>query len=409
MALPIRVHDLLLGLAGRIDDDALADARELLASAEVDRSLEFLVGCLVAGRIAITSAQRNELDLLFGQVYLDSMTLNRVIVDETASVVRHRFGGGAINGEPAGHGVAEAARRVLDVLPDVRSVWAVWRLTPAGAVTGPVPHRVVLVGVGPAGFAPATAYRLENSLRRAGIRASVEVLRDGTDAPDYHHAAMQYASQVPFSRQAPTNPAPVRARAASPITAAPAPPPATRDRPDFSAPGRRARIDPPADSAPALPAAMSAPDVPVAQPQPQPPPAHESDLSDTAQMQRTRSDAPDDPLASAKPPPRPQPQPSNTSWLNSLPESTSAKPVQTNGSTPSGSDDSLSDQEKHLLRQLQEELARREQEESEHTGSRAIEPHGRHGGQPGAFDWPNANGSSHMVNGAPPQHPDQHR
>src|SRR5438552_2077117 len=124
---------------------------------------------------------------------------------------------------------------------------------------------------------------------------------------------------------------------------------------------------------------------------------------------RVRSDAPDDPLASAKPPTQPQPQPSNTSWLASLPESTSAKPPRTNGSTPAGGDESLSDQEKHLLRQLQEELARREQEESESNGSRAMEGHGRHGGQPGSFEWPNPNGSPTIVNGVPPQHQDQRR
>jgi hypothetical protein len=410
MALPIRVHDLLLGFAGRIDDDALADARELLASAELDRSLEFLVGCLVAGRIAITSAQRTELDSLFHQVYLDSTVLTRVIVDESAAIVRHRFGGGAINGEPAGHGVAEAARRVLDVLPDVRSVWAVWRLTPSGAVTGPVPHRVVLVGVGPAGFAPATAYRLENALRRAGIRASVEVLRDGTDAPDYHHAAMQYASQVPFSRQAPTNPAPVRARAAAPSIAPPpaAPPPAAAARPDFAAPGRRSRLEQTPEP-PALPATVSAPEPPAPAPAP---PGPAPDISDTAQMARqSRREAPDDPLASANPPVRPpQPAPPGTSWLTALPESTSSKPPHTNGSSaPNPGDDALSDQEKHLLRQLQEELARREQEESEQSGTRAIEGHGRHGSQPGQFDWPNQNGSPMIINGVPPQHPDQRR
>jgi hypothetical protein len=410
MALPIRVHDLLLGFAGRIDDDALADARELLASAELDRALEFLVGCLVSGRVAITAGQRTELDSLFHQVYLDSTALSRVVVDDGAAMVRHRFGGGPINGEPAGHGVAEAARRVLDVLPDVRSVWGVWRLTPAGAVSGPVPHRVVLVGVGPAGFAPATAYRLENALRRAGIRASVEVLRDGTDAPDYHHAAMQYASQVPFARQAPTNPAPVRARAAAPAIAPPPTPPAaqpaTTSRPDFSAPGRRARLEQPAEPPPALPATVSAPEVPAP-----PPPAPEPDISDTAQMARqARREAPDDPLASAKPPVRPQPQPQGTSWLTTLSESTSSKPPRTNGSSaPSPGDDALSDQEKHLLRQLQEELARREQEESEQNGGRALEGHGRHGGQPGQFEWPNQNGSSTIVNGVPPQHPDQRR
>jgi len=71
----------------------------------------------------------------------------------------------------------------------------------AGAVSGPVPHRVVLVGVGPQGFAPATSYRIEDALRRAGIRASVEVLRDGADPAEYHRAAMHYATQVQVARE----------------------------------------------------------------------------------------------------------------------------------------------------------------------------------------------------------------
>ena len=61
IALPIRIHDLLLSLAGRLDDDALADARQMLASAELDRSLEFLAGCLAAGRVVLTHEQHAEL------------------------------------------------------------------------------------------------------------------------------------------------------------------------------------------------------------------------------------------------------------------------------------------------------------------------------------------------------------
>jgi hypothetical protein len=370
LALPIRVHDLLLGLAGRLDDDALADAREMLASAEVDRALEFLVGCLVAGRIAITGGQRAELDALLTQVYMDAAgAADRLLVDDAAAshvAGRHRFGGGPAGGESAGHGVAEAARRVLDVLPDVRSVWAVWRLTPAGAVSGPVPHRVVLVGVGPNGFAPATSYRLEHALRRAGIRASVEVLRDGTEAPDYHHSAMQHATQVPFARQAPTNPTPVRPRSAPAAEpprpqAVPQPPPAaTAAVPDVPPPSRRSRPEPPAD-----------------------------------------------PLASANPPPRPAQPVAQASWLTELQESTRPKPApKVNGHGPQPGDESLSEQEKHLLRQLQEELARREQEENGHTRSR----HGA--GQNGAtttFDWPTASGNPTVVNGIPPQSPDPRR
>jgi hypothetical protein len=376
MSLPIRVHDLLLDLAGRIDDDALADVRELLASAEVDRSLEFLVGCLVAGRIAITNAQRDELASLFTQVYLDPVALSRVVVDDAAADLRHRFGSGSHDGESAGHGVAEAAKRVLDVLPDVRSVWAVWRLTPAGAVSGPVPHRVVLVGVGPAGFAPATAYRIEDALRRAGLRASVEVLRDGIDAPDYHHAAMQFASQVPFSRQAPANPSPVRSR--------PSVVPTVTSKPDSPSPARRARVEQ------------------AEEPPPKPP---RPSATDTAQMQpRPRPEPPADPLASAKPPPRPAPAEQPGNWISNTPERTTPRPA--NGTPPPPVDESLSDQEKNLLRQLQEELARREQEESVQSGVHLIEPGSRHGGQPHTFDWPNQAGTSITINGMPP---DPHR
>jgi hypothetical protein len=198
VALPIRIHDLLLGLAGRLDDDALADARQMLASAELDRSLEFVAGCLVAGRVVLTKNQQRELESLFSDTYLDPAVIDRLVVRDPAPTVRHRFAVGAVEGREPDRGVADAVRPVLDVLPDVRSVWCVWRLTPAGPVSGPVPHRIVLVGVGPAGFAPATAYRVETALRRAGIRASVEVLVDGNQPTDYHQEAMRCARQVPF-------------------------------------------------------------------------------------------------------------------------------------------------------------------------------------------------------------------
>ncbi len=231
VALPIRIHDLLLGLAGRLDDDALADARQMLASAELDRSLEFVAGCLVAGRVVLSKTQHRELESLFADTYLDPSVIDRVAVRDPAPAARHRFAVGAVEGREPDRGVADAVRPVLDVLPDVRSVWCVWRLTPAGPVSGPVPHRVVLVGVGPGGFAPATAYRVEYALRRAGIRASVEVLVDGNQPTDYHQEAMRCARQVPFAepdsgnrpRMSPVEPA--RAESfESPRVAAPAQP-----------------------------------------------------------------------------------------------------------------------------------------------------------------------------------------
>jgi hypothetical protein len=341
MALPVRVHDLLLTFAGRIDDDGLADARELLASMEVDRALEFLVGCLVAGRVAVTGAQRAELDALFAEVRLDPSGLGRLVVDESAGVLHHRFGGGTVDGESAALGVAEAASMALDVLPDVRSVFVVWRLTPAGPVSGPVPHRVVLVGVGPNGTAPATSLRLEHALRAAGIRASVEVLRDGAEAPDYHHAAMQHATQVPFARQAPGAPAPVRVR---PTVVNEPPPPRSLPQPPLPAPP----LPPPPP--PPLP--------PPPPPAPVLPPLQVPEIS-APTTRRSRPEPPADPLASTR----------------------------INGNGNGGrmiSDEPLTEQERNLLAQLQEELVRREREESSRNSN-----------------------SPTMINGIPPQYPDR--
>ncbi|GGS17276.1 MULTISPECIES: hypothetical protein [Actinokineospora] len=307
-ALPIRVHDLLLVLAGRLDDDALAEARELVAATEVDRALEFVVGCLVAGPIALTQDEQAELHDLMVAAHCDPTVAARVPVSETAAALRHRFVAGRVDGVSPEDGVAEAAARVLDVLPDIRAVWAVWRTTPAGAVSGPVPHRVVLIGVGPGGFAPATAYRVQHALRRAGLTASVEVLREGADHSDYHHAAVRYATEVMAERAS-------------------------------------------------LPPATGSP-------------------------------APAQPAAAPAAPPQPDPEPvSGPSWMEEAPQT--------------GPSDSLNDNELDLLRQLQEELARREQADgaAPQPGWQGDLSGGNH-----PFDWHEANT---MVNGVPLQPPDQ--
>jgi len=144
---------------------------------------------------------------------------------------------------------------------------------------------------------------------------------------------------------------------------------------------------------------------PAMAPLPPPLPAPAPELPPLSR--RSRPEVPADPLASAAPP-RPAMSSATTSWLTELPETTTPKPAGVNGNghgpPPVAGDDSLSEQEKHLLRQLQEELARREQEESN-------EVRGRHGGQQNrtyTFDWPTASDPT-MINGIPPQPPDPRR
>ncbi|WP_439384305.1 hypothetical protein [Amycolatopsis lexingtonensis] len=189
-SVPLRLHNLLLALAGRIDDSALTEARELIARAHIDEAVELTTGTLIAGRIPVSSAEQRELALVLEMSRSDATLANDLLVDEAEPVNTHRFSG---ENSPE-FGIAEALDRTLQVLPDVRSVHAVWRNTPAGSVPGALPQRVVLVELGPEGNPPAVAFRVDTALRRAGIHSVVEVSGPGVAHSEYHQAASAAAS-----------------------------------------------------------------------------------------------------------------------------------------------------------------------------------------------------------------------
>ncbi|MGH3431735.1 MAG: hypothetical protein ACRDQB_02750, partial [Thermocrispum sp.] len=192
-AIPLRLHNVLLALAGRLDDSALGQARRLAARARTDEAAELIIGSLVAGRIPVRAAEQRELAALLTAAGADDWVAEQLIIDEHHEVVQHRFSDG---GGTAGAGVAEALQIVLQRLPDVRGVHAVWRNTVAGSVPGPMPQRLVLAEVGPAGSALATAYRMDTALRRAGIAAAVEVTDTGAARDGYHGMALAAADLV---------------------------------------------------------------------------------------------------------------------------------------------------------------------------------------------------------------------
>ncbi|WP_181776668.1 hypothetical protein [Amycolatopsis pittospori] len=191
-SVPLRLHNLLLALAGRIDDSALTEARELIARAHIDEAVELTTGTLIAGKIPVTSSEQRELALVLEMSRSDATLANDLLVEEDEQVLTHRFTG---ENQPE-FGLAEALDRTLQVLPDVRSVHAVWRNTPAGSVPGALPQRVVLVEIGPEGNPPAVAFRVDTALRRAGIRSVVEVAGPGVARSAYHQAASSAASPV---------------------------------------------------------------------------------------------------------------------------------------------------------------------------------------------------------------------
>jgi hypothetical protein len=474
--LPIRIHDLLLTLAGRLDDDALADARQMLASAELDRSLEFLAGCLVAGRVVLTREQHAELAGLFADTYLDPTVIERLMVTDRVIAGRHRYAIGSVDGREPERGVADAVRPVLGVLPDVRSMWCVWRLTPAGPSSGPVPHLMVVVGIGPGGFAPATAYRVEDALRRAGIRASVEVLMDGVEPGEYHREAMRSARQIPFDgpgfNRPRVEPAYEAARIAPSRVEAPrmAPPP----EPPRLEPARVAEvvvpeppvhIEPPKVESPRmavvrdLPPAVDAPridspdvevpvrksppfsDVPIDPPTMMspttggligsavgPPSTDEGPPEEPPRVEAVRTDPfepppvpdqpstvvaeeqpaiRDEPRTDSRPSPIPRQEPPSRPRL-------APAPVAPTGGVDKHSqafvDDILNTQERNLLKELQDELARREHQDPppppSDSGSWRVDRSGRHGKPPataGPFDHPNQTTGPMIINGVPPQ------
>lgn len=193
-AVPLRLHNLLLALAGRLDDSALSEARELTARARLDEAAELTTGALIAGKLPVRESEQHELGLVLELSRSDATLADHLTVNdaEADNGVLHHFTG---DNQPE-RGIAEALDRTLQVLPDLRSVHAVWRNTPAGSVPGPLPQRVVLVEIGPEGNPPAAAYRVDAALRRVGIRSVVEVSGPGAERARYHDQAIDSAVAV---------------------------------------------------------------------------------------------------------------------------------------------------------------------------------------------------------------------
>ncbi|SMD21329.1 hypothetical protein [Lentzea albidocapillata] len=344
VGLPVRLHDLLLSMAGRVDDAALSQAREFLAVGELDRSIELLVGSLVAGSIPVLPDERASITWILHEVRSDASLTDRLPVVEMLPFIRHRF---TSETDPASD-IAGDLTRAVSVLPDIRSVRCVWRSSPTGSTPGPLPQRVVLVDIGPQGFAPATAYRIDSVLRKAGVRAAVEVLTTGVQVSEYHAAAVTSSLAVP-------------------ISGAPAP------MADHVSQQQQAWFDQPAEELPAP--------APVAEPTPAP-----EQLEETG-SRRTRSAPPA--MEGSQPfPPKPVkriPMATVEPEIEALPEpmpinraeiTTELKPDElaalqaalAEPAEPSSVDANLSERERALLQQLHEELAQREQ-----TGSPATD------------------------------------
>ncbi len=199
------VTELLLAVAGRVDDDLLAWARELVAVGEDGRAIELVTATLVAEQVALPPEVRAAI-VQASRAARSELDAARALAPARTEVGgRHRF-------DPAPAGIAggritAALQTVLARQAAGCSIWLTWRLTPAGGAPGPLPHPVVLVelaGAEHALSAEVLAYQVMTALERAGAPASVEVFAGGDELPGYHREALRTARLVEQAGDAPS-------------------------------------------------------------------------------------------------------------------------------------------------------------------------------------------------------------
>jgi hypothetical protein len=242
-------HDLLLALAGRVDDDLLRWARELVALGEDARAVEMVTASLVAARAVLPAPVRSAVVAAAHSARTDLGADTALPPPHPEDGTEHRFTT-PDRDDPVAKALLDLPARPLTGC----TVLLASRLTPAGTAPGPLPHPVVLVRMhtGPRP-ADVLAYQLGAALERVGATATVEVLPSDGPVPPYHAGALASAVELRGEAAAdrPWHPDPM----ADEVTSVPAIPPHPAERHALAPP-----VEPPAPR--------------VAQPEPSPPEIH---------------------------------------------------------------------------------------------------------------------------------------
>ncbi|HEX3259454.1 MAG TPA: hypothetical protein VHS35_13120, partial [Pseudonocardia sp.] len=197
------IHELLLRLAGRVDDDLLADARELVAVGEDGHALELVTAALAADATPLPPAVRAELVNAAEAARID-LDADAALAAAAPDTTAHRFSATADADVP----VVAAARELPNRLREGVRLRLTWRQTPAGPAPTPLPQPVLLVETAADGRpGEVLAYQVGAAMARAGVHVAVEVLTSGRPLTSYHAAALR--DSTPVSGDAPP-------RAASP-------------------------------------------------------------------------------------------------------------------------------------------------------------------------------------------------
>jgi len=179
-------ENLLLVVAGRVDDDLLTWARELVALGDDARAVDLLAAALIADQVVLPAPARAAVVAAARarRSVLDADATLAPAADEKATP--HVF-------EPPQDGpetaAVVAAVHTLLRRPDVRGrAWLSWRRTPTGSAPGPLPRPVVLLELAE-GPVAVLAGELAAALERVDVPASIEVFTPDTALPEYHLAA----------------------------------------------------------------------------------------------------------------------------------------------------------------------------------------------------------------------------
>ncbi|GAA4863139.1 hypothetical protein GCM10023222_14420 [Saccharopolyspora cebuensis] len=339
-----RLHALLLTMTGRVDDDAINSARELLGMGQPGAAIEFLSGCLIAGDIPVDPSEQFELRRVLEETRSPRALADRLHVVESVPADEHRF----TERTEADDDLIAALAPITARLGGVRGVWSTERSTPAGTSYGAVPRRVLLAEVGSDGSVAAVGYQLLEALRRAGVHCSVDVFGSGAELPEYHRQALTAARRVHLDEVASTaarrqEEAPAAPEAPVPerVHAEPARPEPARAEPTRAEPVRPEPAAPePARAEPARP---------------------EPARQEPARAEPARAE-PAGPEPTPEPVPEPEPEPAAPRAEAPAEPQQAGKGDQGNMRVPAAVDAKLTDRERNLLRKLHEELAQREQD-----------------------------------------------
>lgn len=187
----VGMHDLLLGLAGRVPDEFLATARQHLADGAIDQVAESVCQELATGGVALTFRQMGVLTEFLADTA--TPTLSRIPVGDEQRVLAWHFTGTPIDSEDADDAGVAALVAVLSDTPGAQGLWRAWR-GPIGGQGAWLPVYVVEAGsADPAGLTG----RLQRALAAAGPDAPrVEVVAPGGEVPMYQRAARSYGRLV---------------------------------------------------------------------------------------------------------------------------------------------------------------------------------------------------------------------